>query len=106
MIAVKLLELSGAKADDHAKETQKVSSFAGGKKKEGPEGSREVKEQGFAHGMDAWQAWDYWSPDCTQSLGSQCPQLWLLGAERPYRGPSLNHEKVTRLYFGGTKNSR
>ena len=59
MTAVKLLELSGAKVDDHAKEPQKVSNFAGGKKKEGSESSRAVREQGFAHWMDAWLALDY-----------------------------------------------
>ena len=53
MIAVKLLELSGAKADDHAKGTQKVSIFAGRKKRGGLEGPPAVIEQGFAHCMDA-----------------------------------------------------
>ena len=59
MTAVKPLEPSSTKADDRAKETQKVSFFAGGKKKEGPGYSRAVRERGFAHRMDAWQALDY-----------------------------------------------
>ena len=59
MTAVKPLEPRGTKADDRAKETRKISFFAGGKKKEGPEYSRAVRERGFAHRMDAWQALVY-----------------------------------------------
>ena len=59
MTAVKPLDASGTKKDDRAKESQKVLIFARGKKKEGPEYSRAVRERGFAHWMDAWQALDY-----------------------------------------------
>lgn len=40
---MKLLQLSGAKADDHAKETQNVSIFVGIEEESGTGGSRAIR---------------------------------------------------------------